>query len=96
MAEHHLKTEAAVWDAIARGEKPWEIRLNDRCYQRGDTVVLERWYHDENGRFRPGFDGSGPFTLSTLLRRRIGWMLTGGQFGLEPRYVAFTLEGGDG
>ena len=87
MAKHHLRTEAAVWDAIERGDKPWEIRLNDRFYQPGDTVVLERWRHDQWGSFKPDWDGHEKRTL----RRRIGWMLTGGRFGLDAQYVAFTL-----
>ncbi len=44
MAEtvHELKTYAVYWDAIERGEKPFEVRRNDRLYQAGDTVRLLR------------------------------------------------------
>lgn len=87
---HKLKTVAQVWEAIASGEKTFEIRLNDRCFQRGDIVELVK--------LQPGstlqleYDGPGFSAEPKTLRRRIGWMLQGGQFGLEPRYCAFTLE----
>lgn len=86
MTEHILKTHAGAWDAIERGEKRFEVRRNDRFFQSGDVVVLRRltdgdtFYLDHrNGKPRE-------------LRFRIGWMLQGGQFGLEPGYCVFQLE----
>jgi Lar family restriction alleviation protein len=37
---HHLKTDPEVFDAVARGAKTHEIRLNDRDFQVGDRLVL--------------------------------------------------------
>lgn len=45
MATHYLKTDAALFDAIKNGDKNFEIRKNDRFYQAGDTVVLQRIVH---------------------------------------------------
>ncbi len=42
MAEHHLKTDPAVYDAVESGAKTHEVRLNDRGYQVGDTLALQR------------------------------------------------------
>jgi hypothetical protein len=39
---HHLKTEAAYWDAVADGSKTFELRVNDRNYAVGDGLVLYR------------------------------------------------------
>lgn len=37
---HELKTDPAVFDAVARGDKTHEIRLNDRGFAVGDTLLL--------------------------------------------------------
>lgn len=37
---HELKTDPAVFDAVARGDKTHEIRLNDRNFQVGDNLLL--------------------------------------------------------
>ena len=40
MTNHRLKTKPGPFQAVWTGEKTFEVRLNDRFYQRGDTVVL--------------------------------------------------------
>lgn len=42
MAEHWLKTVGIYWDAVERGDKLFEVRLNDRFFQANDTVRLVR------------------------------------------------------
>ena len=79
MTEHVLKTLPQYWDAVERGEKTFEVRRDDRGFQRGDTVVLVRL-------------NSIGLETSARLRFTIGWILTGGQFGLEPGYVVFSLH----
>ena len=82
-AEHILKTLPQYWDAVAAGAKTFEVRRDDRGFQKGDTVVLRRVDKDAPWRFQhPHRD----------LRFTIGWILTGGQFGLEPGYVVFSLH----
>lgn len=85
---HILKTLPTAWDAIKSGEKRFEVRLNDRFFQRGDIVCLRKM--DETGRYYETPYGERFGTLD--LRFRIGWMLQGGQFGIDPRYVVFQLE----
>ena len=88
MAEHILKTLATAWDAVNAGEKRFEVRKNDRFFQRGDIVVLRKLHQD-------GFHYATGATsrFSTLdLKFKIGWTLQGGQFGIEPGYVVFQLE----
>lgn len=38
--EHVLKTIEPYFSAVASGEKTFELRRNDRAYQKGDTLVL--------------------------------------------------------
>jgi hypothetical protein len=43
---HHLKTWPTFFDAVARGDKTFELRKNDRCFEVGDEVILEEWDPD--------------------------------------------------
>lgn len=38
MIEHHIKIQKQFADAVMSGEKTWEIRINDRGYQKGDLI----------------------------------------------------------
>ncbi len=87
---HELKTAAFAFEAVKSGEKTFEVRRNDRGFQRGDLVVLRRLYPPPDEHY--GIDTSEP-----SLTFRIGWMLQGGQFGIEPGFCVFSLDpvGGD-
>lgn len=43
MRHHELKINNNAYELVATGDKLFEIRDNDRMYQRGDTVTL-RWF----------------------------------------------------
>ena len=86
MTEHVLKTWPAYFDAVERGEKVFEVRRDDRGYQKGDMVIL--WRYDPHP--SPYHMTQSP-DRARKVRGTIGWILTGGQFGLEPGYVAFSL-----
>jgi hypothetical protein len=81
MAKHTLKTWREPFDAVLLGTKRFEVRRNDRCFQSGDTVVLKRWHQDKHC-----FDST-----AAELTFQIGWMLHGGQFGIEPGFCVFQL-----
>jgi Domain of unknown function (DUF3850) len=90
MAEHRLKTLPDYWDAVERGDKDFEVRRDDRGFQKGDILVLECWDPKGlggRGRYVMGFNDQ-PKTL----RRRIKYILTGGQFGIEPGYVVMGTK----
>lgn len=80
---HWLKTWPAYWLAVERGDKTFEVRKNDRCYQAGDTLMLEYFDPDRKPEdFEP---------LRDPLRRHVTFVLPGGQFGIEPGYVVMGI-----
>lgn len=83
MTEHTLKTIDRYFDAIATGHKTFEVRKNDRAFQKGDILILERW--DET---RLGPQQTIP---KQIIRKRISYLLQGGQFGIEPAYCVLGL-----
>lgn len=89
---HELKTLPAYWDAVQRGEKTFEVRRDDRGFQKGDELQLVR----HNGRHIIPPDTpmlSEKYCVEHYtLRREITYILTGGQFGIEPGYVVMGLK----
>ena len=43
VVEHELKTHPPYFAKVYYGEKPFEIRLNDRDFQRGDILILKEY-----------------------------------------------------
>lgn len=82
MKTHELKLNIEFCDAVLSGEKTFEIRYNDRGYQKGDLI-----------KFVP-VEGKGEFATKTLhgIREKIyeiTYVLNG--FGLEKGYVALAI-----
>lgn len=79
--EHELKIKEQFAEAICRGDKNFEIRYNDRGFQKGDTVrfqVIDEYkqkiYHDPlSGRV---------YAITYVLS---GW-------GVREGYVAFGIR----
>jgi predicted fused transcriptional regulator/phosphomethylpyrimidine kinase len=87
--EHKLKTWPRFWDAVASGEKNFDVRRNDRAFQTGDVLVLEK-YNPETRRYETeGFEINAKIKS---VRKRIAFLLQGGQFGIEPGYCVLGLE----
>lgn len=72
---HEIKCWTPYFGAIQRKEKNFDVRRDDRGYQKGDTVILKEW--DTKRGVLTGNDE----------HRKIKFILTGGQFGIEPGYV---------
>lgn len=88
MAEqtHTVKCWPNYFDAIARGDKPFDVRRDDRGYQKGDILDLRRFDPAQNRSHQEWFIDTLP-----KLTKRITYVLTGGQFGIEPGYVVLGL-----
>lgn len=90
MVEHILKTLPDYWDAINRGEKNFEVRRDDRGFQKGDTLILYRLIRHPSGRL--DVERSYTNNMPREIRRKITYILTGGQLGIEPGYVVMGLK----
>jgi hypothetical protein len=98
MAEHELKTWPEFFDAVARCEKRFEVRKNDRGFQRGDTLVLRRWdpsFPDErpaSGIIMEGWrcEPQPRGYTGAWLRAEVTYVLSG--FGIEPGYVCMGID----
>lgn len=83
---HELKTLAPYWDAVERGDKTFEVRRDDRGFQRGDILKLKR--------IDPKKDLSNHdlfLDIAPTITKRISYVLTGGQLGIEPGFVVLGL-----
>ena len=76
---HKLKTLRPYFIALIQGKKTFEVRKNDRNFKVGDILSLEEW-DEKKQKF------TGQFT-----RYKIGYILKGGQFGIDSDYVVMSL-----
>lgn len=84
--EHHIKTLPQYWDAVKRGDKTFEVRKDDRGFQKGDVLVLEKMT-ESGAYYDTDYHGN-----KRVIRRRITYILTGGQFGIQPGYVVMGIQ----
>lgn len=89
MVEHQIKCWPVYFDAIRRGEKTFDVRRDDRGYQKGDVLKLCRTRETDKHTIEYHDIGAEP---AYVLRKRISYILTGGQLGIEPGYVVLALE----
>ncbi len=75
---HELKTHRLPFGAVLRGDKTFEIRLNDRCFEVGDILYLREYDHITNE-----YTGSACY-------RRVRYILDGG-YGLSENVVCMAI-----
>ena len=81
---HVVKSWPAFFQAIIDGDKNFEVRYDDRHYQRGDVVLLRE--------FDPAPDAEKPYT-GREVQAVIGWVQHGSEWGLADGFCAFSLVG---
>lgn len=81
MTVHRLKTWVPYFAAVVDGVKPFEVRRDDRGFQRGDQVLLVEVTQPRDGTLPTGREAVYEIT----------YVLTGGQLGIEPGYVVLGL-----
>lgn len=92
MTEHVLKTWPLFFDAIKSGEKTFDIRkTDDRIFQRGDILVLERTNENKINSYVPRDQSQPSWPARDEIRKRVTYVLPGGQWGIEPGYVVMGL-----
>ena len=88
MVTHKLKTWPVFYDAVARGEKTFEVRKDDRGFQKGDKLVLIRTREDDVSEIEYSYPSCKPkYTMEFI----VGHVLHGGQFGIEPGWCVMSL-----
>lgn len=77
---HNIKIQESFADAVMRGDKTFEIRKNDRGYQKGDLIQFTV------------IDDLGLCVGSELTKHkyRITYVLSG--WNIEPGYVGFAIK----
>lgn len=80
---HKLKCWEPYYDAIVAGDKQFDVRRDDRGFQKGDLVLLEKYDGKKHRYVCPAGKMARPYAIE----KKIKYILTGGQFGIEPGYV---------
>lgn len=82
---HELKIWPRYFKRVRDGQKTFEVRLNDRDFQPGDTIVLREW--------EPESDTAPGRYTSDLFFVLITYVFHGdGTNGVMPGYVVFGIE----
>lgn len=77
---HDIKIDASYWNAVQDGSKRFEIRCNDRGYQKGDTISFCPQRPDRSlGSYGPPA-GLYEITYVTGFQQKDNWVV----FGFEP------------
>lgn len=77
MANHELKILRSHFVAVISGEKPFEIRRNDRGFREGDTVRLREVLIDVGGLEYTGREISKRITYLTDYEQREDFVVFG-------------------
>lgn len=74
---HYLKCETEYFQAVERGEKKFELRLNDRDYKARDIIYLNEVVN-------------GKPTGRSIEGLVIKYIFYGGRYGLPENYCIFN------
>lgn len=69
MTVHELKTWPDYFEAVTRGAKTFEVRVNDRDFELGDFLVLREW--DPHDCDHPG---GGPGYTGRVAQVRVNYL----------------------
>lgn len=82
--DHELKALPAYFHPLADGEKRFEVRRDDRGFQKGDVIRVREFVPGARSP-REQYTGNETFV-------RVDWILTGGQLGIEPGFVVMSVS----
>lgn len=87
--EHELKTDRVVFEAKAKGLKPWDIRKNDRDYQIGDILHERETVYTGEQMLSEGM----PLEYTGRhMYERVTYILHGPAYGLSEGHCIMTTE----
>lgn len=81
---HHLKTWPRFFQPMWNGEKPFEIRKNDRDFRVGDILILDEWDPDSEKEISERYTGRA-------MKKRVKFIMPLHE-GLREGYVAMAVE----
>ncbi len=86
---HELKTWPGPFQAVLDGTKRHEIRVNDRGFAVGDTLILEEWIPNLGilPADAPPYDGY----TERWQHVRVTYMTSGGEWGLPPNLCVMSI-----
>ena len=84
---HTLKTDPDVFDAVASGEKTFEIRWNDRGYQVGDVLFLRKTRYTG----AQMIEGLPLEYIGDPIRATVTYVLQGPVYGLAHGWVIMGI-----
>jgi hypothetical protein len=98
---HELKVIPPYFDSLVAGTKTFEVRKNDRAYQKGDVLRLREWHPEHTNSVR-GCDLCGYRRQAyghwseayEVVERVVSFVYSGDpRFGgIEPGYVVLGLS----
>jgi hypothetical protein len=77
---HELKSWPSCFAAVKAGNKPFDVRENDRNFQLGDKLLL-REYDPETEQF-----------TGHTITRWVSYVLEGGAFGVQPNWCVLGFS----
>jgi hypothetical protein len=101
-ATHSIKAWPPYFAEVAEGRKPFEVRKNDRGYQRGDLLIINEWHPEDFDRENAAchacrnFYWEGHYTGRKAVRW-VTFVYTGDPrfTGIEPGHVVLALAEDD-
>jgi hypothetical protein len=78
---HELKTVPPFFEDVLSGGKTFEVRLNDRNFQKGDILMLREYIRSIE-----------PYYTGRSLTAKVTYVLLGGSFGIDPKYIIMGLK----
>lgn len=85
---HELKILPKYFDVVRRGEKPFEVRKNDRTFAVGDTLILHEFGTQTLGNVPPKL---GIYT-GRRTEKIVTYIMPGGQWGVAADHVVLGIR----
>ena len=89
MSTHELKTDPEPFEATVRDEKPYEVRYDDRDYQKDDTLILRETRHTGEE-----MSNGAPLVYTGRTEMRVVTEVRG-NYGMQPGWVIMGVEKAD-
>jgi hypothetical protein len=88
MKQHLLKTDPIVYDEVAKYNKKYEIRFNDRNFHNGDQLILlKTLFSGEDMK-----NGAELIYTGNAMRVRVTHILYGPIYGLQEGWAIMSID----